>query len=727
MSQRFEDGWAAVNRKPDVLQAELRAFAVQLEQQPPKPPEPPPGMGPAHPNGAKQFNVSTPPRTAPPDNPFYMPGTGMPGMPQTFNGFGQPGEAPHTPNRPVGHHNNSGDFGLDSVSLSGSLDGNNQCCPPNAKFQQRNASSMNVDGTHNHATHRQHRTPNYSNHVHAPMWTSQPNDDFKISRKQISDLPMFDGDFSKYSHWKNKLSDHCADTNYYWRAILKHIQEANGTIDYHQLVRVHYGKSTGWDLSLELWNFISKRIGQTIYDTRVQLANGVDGNGFELWRALFVQFEGGDEFVKLGGRTDLQNFPPITSMNGITDKLRDWQHQMSKYGSDIGHITRKTMLLKVLPDHLRQDLLKYGMNDCDKIIAWITQTQTWSRTEEMMKKRRGAVTPVLPNYGNGPAPGGCDVQDAASPPVVSPELIAAIVAAVGGKPNVAAVGQTRGRELSGNRSPRARSPRSKSPRTIAREKLPKNHWYHCNSPDHSRTANAKSGRAGCSAFAKILKDNGDKLPDGYKGAFEKHMDAELAKQKTKPKKISAIADRELYQWHDEDSDSSDSDSDRPCDAIWQTVGPRCCDPFASDLHFPAICEITSTKTPTKNSYDALSDLDDSPSLAEPAPTIEQATTDLKKWAHRVTTKSDKQPRKKDFVVKTDDDVKKLEKMFCGANREKSAKALRQIENENLDELAALVERRSSSLGSVEKSSRRVWAMVDSGPFVTIANCAKAFP
>ena len=123
VNQRFEDGGNTINRKHDVLQAELRAFAVQLQQiqqQPPKPPDQPPGMETAQPNGAEQYRVSTPPRAAPPnDNPFYMPGTGVPGMPQTFNGFGQPGEAPRTPNHPTGQPNNSADFGLDSVSLSG--------------------------------------------------------------------------------------------------------------------------------------------------------------------------------------------------------------------------------------------------------------------------------------------------------------------------------------------------------------------------------------------------------------------------------------------------------------------------------------------------------------------------------------------------------------------------------------------------------------------------------
>ena len=526
VNERFKTGSDTISRKHDVLQSELRAFAAHLQQQPPRVPDLPPGMDADAQQRTAQFNVSTParPAAAPTnDNPFQMPGV------QIWGNHAQAGEQRGAPQTPVNHNCNV-DFGVASVSLSS--DGgcvNNTFDttrhPPNVHFGRPNVGH---NGGQSHAAHRQFRTPTYSQPVHAPLWNSIPNNDFGISKKNIGDLPMFDGEYDRYSHWKNKLSDHCADTNAYWRAILKHIQEANGPIDYNVLAHTRYGNSTGWDLALDLWNFVSKRIGQTIYEKRNQLANGVEGNGFELWRALFVQFEGGDEFVKLDGRTQLQNFPVMSNTNGISDKLREWQHQMAKYGGDIGHLTRKTMLLKILPEHLRQDVLKYGMNDCDQIIHWITKTQTWTRSEEILKKRKGAVSAVLSDgYGHGPAPGGGDVQAAPTSPTVSPELVAAIVAAVGAQP--------RGRERS--RSPGNRT-RTKSPMALARESFPKGHCYHCNSPDHSRTANAKTGRAGCEKFAKLLKDNGGKLPDGYKGAFEKHMDIARAKLKPNAKKTS---------------------------------------------------------------------------------------------------------------------------------------------------------------------------------------------
>ena len=114
---------------------------------------------------------------------------------------------------------------------------------------------------------------------------------------------------------------------------------------------------------------MSKRLGQDIYDKRLQLAHGVEGNGFELWRALFVEYEGSDEYIALDGRTKLKNFPAITTTNGITQVLNDWSHAMLKYGGDIGPVARRTMLLKILPESLRTDVLKNGFQPTDEIIA----------------------------------------------------------------------------------------------------------------------------------------------------------------------------------------------------------------------------------------------------------------------------------------------------------------------------------------------------------------------
>ena len=100
------------------------------------------------------------------------------------------------------------------------------------------------------------------------------------------------------------------------------------------------------------------------------MANGVEGNGFELWRRYFFEFEGSDEYIHLDGRTKLQTFAPITDTHGLIDKLDDWQHQMLKYAGDIGTLTRYTIFLKMLPPAVRQDVIKNDvLKDVDSTIA----------------------------------------------------------------------------------------------------------------------------------------------------------------------------------------------------------------------------------------------------------------------------------------------------------------------------------------------------------------------
>ena len=95
----------------------------------------------------------------------------------------------------------------------------------------------------------------------APMWNSYSNPDYKISKKGVADLPVFNGDHAKYSHWKNKLTDFVCENNAYWKALLKHSQESLNILSYQVLAATTYGASNGWDLAMDLWNLISKRIG----------------------------------------------------------------------------------------------------------------------------------------------------------------------------------------------------------------------------------------------------------------------------------------------------------------------------------------------------------------------------------------------------------------------------------------------------------------------------------
>ena len=137
-----------------------------------------------------------------------------------------------------------------------------------------------------------------------------PQSDLKINRKGDHYLPVFDGNPKEYKVWKGKLLDHIVEKHEYWRTLLHFAETSPRVIKFSDLTRQKWGIHTGWELSMDLWSFLSKRLGPTLYSNRIPLAHGVEGNGFELWRRLFCDNEGGDRVVQLDGRTELQNFTP---------------------------------------------------------------------------------------------------------------------------------------------------------------------------------------------------------------------------------------------------------------------------------------------------------------------------------------------------------------------------------------------------------------------------------
>ena len=82
---------------------------------------------------------------------------------------------------------------------------------------------------------------------------------------------------------------------------------------------------------------------------------------------------------------------------------------------------------------------------------------------------------------------------------------------------------------------------------------------------------------------------------------------------------------------------------------------------------------------------------------------------------------------KTWKLKTDEDVAKFQKLLCSAQTKGSEKALKRLEHDDaINDLALLIDRKGSSIDHCMKVGRKVWAMMDSGSFVTIANCRKHF-
>ena len=127
-------------------------------------------------------------------------------------------------------------------------------------------------------------------------------DEWQISYKFCDHLFKLDsGDAPKFIDWRDHITDHLAQTNSVWKSLLTYAKECTEPISFTNLKSVHYGPHDGLVISQRLWNFVIRWLGPNYYRRRLQLAQGMDGNGFELWRRLHADLEGGDVITQNAG------------------------------------------------------------------------------------------------------------------------------------------------------------------------------------------------------------------------------------------------------------------------------------------------------------------------------------------------------------------------------------------------------------------------------------------
>ena len=119
---------------------------------------------------------------------------------------------------------------------------------------------------------------------------------------------IFDGDVTKFVNWRDKLVDHIGSKNAEWRVLLKQAQHCETDHVWQDLVSWHRGQYTGWQLSNLLYTFVVGYLGELLYPRRIQLAGNAGGNGFQLWKQLHADYEGGDDIVQDAGRGAIQKF-----------------------------------------------------------------------------------------------------------------------------------------------------------------------------------------------------------------------------------------------------------------------------------------------------------------------------------------------------------------------------------------------------------------------------------
>ena len=317
-------------------------------------------------------------------------------------------------------------------------------------------------------------------------------------------------------------------------------------------------------------------IDNDLHGRRLALTQNDVDNGFELWRALFIENEGGAEQVALGGMSNLHSFPQCPRIDDLQHWLGQWQMTRQKYGADLPETHLKQMFLNMLPSSVseklreRRDLttLQQYINEIDMDLgrlndAKLARIHAQRMSSSLKTGSRSSVNAVVDDSSNNDTGG--NVNDEIN------KKLDTLISVLSPKP-----GATRGRsddksqgaKRSDSRE-RSKSPRGLDPGWAAEGKG----CLHCGMRGHKRKE--------CSKFKKLLAENNNSLPSGYKGAYEKW------KEQKKKTSVAAIAT----------DDDDDIDEFPETQMVWSL-------PTRANL-----APLTCRCCPISNSFDGLSEDD----------------------------------------------------------------------------------------------------------------------
>ena len=377
---------------------------------------------------------------------------------------------------------------------------------------------------------------------------------FEISRKKNDLVTNFTQDAKDFKLWRDRVVDHLCRSTQRWRSIPNFVQLGTQPLTQAWLASSNVDGINAWDLATMLEAYLVDLFPKSMYNRRVQLAGGEMGNGFEMWRLLYVDYQGGSDAVQFGGIRRLQEFPKCSSMAKLSEHLDDWMDVLTTYGEELAHCPRllRNMVLGILPKNLEDEILeksyKPEFRTYDGIIAWAKRKVINVRQKELSELSRkppGSRINALKMDDDE------DSKDKPAPDLSWASLkqeIVAVMREAAGQVVVPPVPQIHAVQRPDKKKT---DPRKRSTSPGGAKKFFFKGCWHCGKeePKHSRQQ--------CPEFIKLLQRANPgvsdrkamKLPVGYEGAYEKARKAAGLKNK----------ERRVNMLDDEDIDDSDSD------------------------------------------------------------------------------------------------------------------------------------------------------------------------
>ena len=418
-----------------------------------------------------------------------------------------------------------------------------------------------------------------------------------VDQKAPKELRTFDGDIRFYDKWRLRVRYHFIATNMFYQNIFDLIEANPEPLTFRQLSQSHIQllPNVNWVwLSNHLYGFIGKVFNDTMLGRMQTLAGGEEFNGFELWRAMHVEFRGGSAEMSCNERGFFIDFPKCEKHEDLQNHIVQWKKLQMEHGVGLPDAHLRHMFRGVLPDNVTEELKKLHAtgqlqtwdleyNHVYKEISRFNDSRLskWNlqRLNESIKPKHsqkvnhvGSSEPRTDEQFEPPP-----MPDLASMQANVERMVAAAISrADRGRPSTK---QT----SSGSRSGSANSRNSEKPRYRSLPNPKFEGCWCCGEKGHTR--------AQCKEFARIKSDNGGRVPKGYKGAYEKHV------EKLGKTTVAAVVTSEPED-HDETY-------------LW-----------------PLIRAPPPPKTPTSNKYSALIDSDDDDDEADVVKALAQLSSNI---------------------------------------------------------------------------------------------------
>ena len=195
----------------------------------------------------------------------------------------------------------------------------------------RTPDNSRVPAHPGYAGYQQHGGPGVSAWANGKACVFEPN------RKENKLLFVFTQEAKDYKNWRNRITDHMCRSTQQWRQILDFIVTGTTAIRKDWLLANNVLGINGWDLSMMLEAFIVDWLPRSMYNRRTQWAGGDFGNGFEFWRRMYIEYQGGSEAVEYGGIRRLQEFPRCSNISKLGEHLDDWLDVLTTHGAELEH------------------------------------------------------------------------------------------------------------------------------------------------------------------------------------------------------------------------------------------------------------------------------------------------------------------------------------------------------------------------------------------------------